>query len=483
MKMKKILIFPLIVIFTLSLAFIGIGCKTEVAEETTAAETTVAETTAAETTAAETTSAGTTAEKKTFWEMINARELDFSGVELNVSAMGGMVDQQEYLPTCAKEFENLTGCKVNFIEDAWGTQQAKIINDATSGANYFDMYKGDIEYEYSIYSFIEPLEPYFEKYNVDIEGRFLEPWYKYSQWSGLGTLGLPTSTGIHTIVVRKDIFANAGITYPFDSWDTYNEALAKVNDPAQNFYGASFAGGAQLAARFWSRLLGLGGDLYNETWGSKVNSPEGIKAFELMRKMMDFAPPGVLSFQSNDAAETFLSGNSAVYEGFFNWVREIENPEVSKVVGLTEVIASPGNSPSGNLTFHHFCILKYSKNKDAAFCFAAYCTSEERQVAWAQQDVKGEVKGFDYTSIKAWQEVMLSARPQWTAYLESLNTGVPFVSGLPQWLEVFIAILENSGQVMSDKMTPQDAAIALETKLTEIISTAVPPYNYLTYQK
>ena len=54
--MKKVLILTLLAIFAVSLTFMGIGCKEEVAE-TTAAETTAAETTAAETTAAEETEA------------------------------------------------------------------------------------------------------------------------------------------------------------------------------------------------------------------------------------------------------------------------------------------------------------------------------------------------------------------------------------------------------------------------------------------
>lgn len=53
--MKKLLVCLLIAVVVVSMAFIGIGCKTTTTTETTAAATTVAETTASETTAAETT--------------------------------------------------------------------------------------------------------------------------------------------------------------------------------------------------------------------------------------------------------------------------------------------------------------------------------------------------------------------------------------------------------------------------------------------
>jgi len=58
--MKKILVFLLIAVFSVSMLALGVGCKTggTTAEETTAAATTAAATTAAETTAAEIAAAG-----------------------------------------------------------------------------------------------------------------------------------------------------------------------------------------------------------------------------------------------------------------------------------------------------------------------------------------------------------------------------------------------------------------------------------------
>lgn len=57
--MKKTIVWLLVLIFIVSVAFFSTGCRTAAVETTAAAETTAAETTAAETTAAETTAAAT----------------------------------------------------------------------------------------------------------------------------------------------------------------------------------------------------------------------------------------------------------------------------------------------------------------------------------------------------------------------------------------------------------------------------------------
>jgi branched-chain amino acid transport system substrate-binding protein len=60
-KMKKIVVWLVVIALAITISLTGVACKATTAAETTAAETTAAETIAAETTAAETTAAATTA--------------------------------------------------------------------------------------------------------------------------------------------------------------------------------------------------------------------------------------------------------------------------------------------------------------------------------------------------------------------------------------------------------------------------------------
>ena len=420
------------------------------------------------------------AEEKTFWEMIQGGELDFSGQEIDYLCQGG-VAYDEYILTCAEEFEALTGCKVSVDPTPWEAQMPKIVNDVTTGANRYDVFEGDIEFQYGLYAYMEELTPYIEKYNVQMDGYF-DPMYTFGEWSGQGRFGLPFSTGISSIVIRTDIFDDAGISYPFDTWDDFYNAMAEVHDPDNGFYGIAFAGvNAQLVKMWLARLWGQEAPVYSKTWAPQVNSPEGIAACQLMVDLMEVAPPGVLGWDLPEAAAAFLNGDTAVYENWYVMLAGIvDNPDESNIVGNWTIVPAPGGGPSGNFTQHNVDLLKASENKDAAFCWMAYITTEERQVAWAEDEINLGIGGFDYARTKPWTDVRIPALPQMQGNFDALMAGIPITAGLPQWLEAFMAIGEANGMAMSGDATPEEAMEGLEATLSGIIELAIPPYEYVS---
>jgi len=461
--MKKVLIWSLTVVVILSLVLFGCkGAAEEAVEEAEgAAEEAVEE----------------AAEGKPFWEMIQGGDLSFDGEEVDYLYQGG-VAYDEYIKTCAVEFEALTGAKVNLDPTPWEAQMPKIVNDVTTGANRYDVFEGDIEFQYGLYAYMEELTPYIEKYNVNMEGYF-QPMYDFGEWSGQGRFGLPFSTGISSIAIRTDVFDDAGISYPFDTWEDFYAALAEVNDPDNGFYGTAFAGvNAQLVKMWLARYWGQGKAVFSKTWGPQVNSPEGIRATDLMVEYLDYAPPGVLGWDLPEAAAAFLAGDTAVYENWYVMIAGVvDNPDESNIVDKWTMIPAPGGGPSGNFTQHNVDLLKASENKDAAFCWMAYISSEERQVQWAEDEINLGIGGFDYARTKAWTDVRLPALPQLQGNYDSLMAGVPIVAGLPQWLEAFMSIGEHNGMAMSGDITSAEAMEGLEATLSGIIQSAIPPYD------
>jgi ABC-type glycerol-3-phosphate transport system substrate-binding protein len=467
--MKKAFIWIITVVLILTFTFIQVGCKGKV----TPAEEVVTET--VETAQTETVETAQT--EKTFWEMIQDGDLNFDGQEVVYCYEGGLL-YEEYIKKCAAEFEALTGAKIVLDPTPWEGQMPKIVNDVTTGANRFDVFEGDIEYQYGLYGYMEELTPWIEKYNVNMDG-FFKPMYDFGEWSGKGRFGLPFSTGVSTFVIRTDVFDKAGISYPFDTWEDFHAALAKVNDPDNGFYGTAFAGvSGQLVKMYLARIWGQKKAVFSKTWDVQVNSPEGIKATDLLVDYMKYAPPGVLGWGLPEAAAAFLAGDTAVHEDwFFAIAGIIDNPDESNIVGKWTVIPAPGGGPSGNFTQHNVDLLKGSDNKDASFCWMAYITSEERQVQAAEDEINLGSGGFDYTRTKAWTDVRLPALPQLQGLYDSLQAGIPITVGLPQWLEAFMAIGESSGQAMSGELTSAQAMEGLEATLKGIIQQSIPPYE------
>jgi len=475
----KVIALVLVTSLVATIGFSGVmfGCAEAVEEVEEAVEEVVEE--VAEEEAVEEEAAP--AEEKTFWEMIQGGELDFSGQEIDYLYQGGMGYSDEYIPMCAEEFEALTGCKVSVDPTPWEAQMPKIVNDVTTGANRYDVFEGDIEFQYGLYAYMEELTPYIEKYNVSLDGYF-EPMYTFGEWSGQGRFGLPFSTGISTILIRTDIFDDAGISYPFDTWEDYYAALSEVHDPANGFYGTGYAGvNAQLVKMFLARLWGQGAPIYSKTWAPQVNSPEAIAACQLMVDLMDYSPPGILGWDLPEAAAAFLNGDIAVYEAWYSMVAgDIQDPEKSNIVDKWTMIPAPGGGPTGNFVQHNVDMLKTSENKDAAFCWMAYITSGERQKQAAQDEIDGKMRGFDYARKTAWEEIIVPEFPFLAGYVTSLDNGIPVTPGLPQWLEAFMAIGEANGMAMSGDSTPEEAMEGLSATLMGIIELAIPPYEYVS---
>src|SRR5712692_10904333 len=114
--------------------------------------------------------------------------------------------------------------------------------------------------------------------------------------------------------LRKDKFAEVGVTLPLKTWDEMMSAFQKVNKPAENFY--AFDG--QMTEADWvgnclQFMWSFGGRLFDKEGTPTINTPQniaGVKAYTdlFKNKMM---PPGVVSQLAAGNNEAWLSGQTA----------------------------------------------------------------------------------------------------------------------------------------------------------------------------
>ena len=114
--------------------------------------------------------------------------------------------------------------------------------------------------------------------------------------------------------LRKDKFAEVGVTVPLKTWDEMMSAFQKVNKPAENFY--AFDG--QMTEADWGGnclqfMWSYGGRLFDKEGQPTINTPQniaGVKAYTdlFKNKMM---PPGVVSQLAAGNNEAWLSGQTA----------------------------------------------------------------------------------------------------------------------------------------------------------------------------
>jgi len=161
-------------------------------------------------------------------------------------------------------------------------------------------------------------------YAMDMQALYDEIGKTGGGWLPLADGSSKTSAGMRIAVpmnnepwflhLRKDKFAEVGVTVPLKTWDEMMSAFQKVNKPAENFY--AFDG--QMTEADWGGnclqfMWSYGGRLFDKEGQPTINTPQniaGVKAYTdlFKNKMM---PPGVVSQLAAGNNEAWLSGQTA----------------------------------------------------------------------------------------------------------------------------------------------------------------------------
>lgn len=401
---------------------------------------------------------------------IRAQAGAYEGVTLRALGLAGTA-WNPAVEQFAKEFSEQTGATVEWDFQPWEQTMPKLQADLAAGTPQYDIFCNDIEFQYTIYPSLMPLNDMIEASGYDMEG-FFEPIYKYGEGVAGGQAGvrygLPIRVGASWVFYRTDLIES----FP-DTWAAYDETLAA--NTGNGAYGLSFAGvPAQLVklflARFWSR----GGALLSPTWEPLVNDENGVEALtQLKAEMEAYAPPGILGWDNPDASNAFLNGDTAVLEGWASFILpNLNNPDASKIVDKWTVGKYPENG-TGNFTQHNFCIFNTSKNPQAAFDYIAYCTGPDNALRLLNEYNEESPRKT------AWLDpATLEAQPYLQTVVDAYDVGRPFTPGLPQWLELFIGLAEGLSAGMSGEKSPQDALNDVASKWAELIEQAPPDWEY-----
>jgi multiple sugar transport system substrate-binding protein len=394
----------------------------------------------------------------------------YDGVTLRGLGQGGTA-YGPALKKFAEEYAATTGAKVEFDDQPWEQLSPKLQAELAAGQPTYDFFYGDIEFQYFAYPALADLNPLIQKYNYDMTG-FFEPVYKYGEGvtGGLAgqRFGLPIRIGACWVFYNTDLVKEFPTT-----WDAYYKLLAEQTKDGK--YGVAFAGvPAQLIKEWLARYWSQGKPLLTEDWVPLINGPEGLKALEMMVEAVDkYAPPGMLGWDNPDASNAFLNGDVAVLEGWASFILpDLQNPEKSKVVDKWSVAQFP-ESGTGNLTQHNMDVFKASKNVDAAFEYVAYCTgldTAKRVILEFQEESPRQSVWSDPDVLKEW--------PFAPDVVKQYAVGKPFTPGLPQWLELFIALAEGLSGTLSKQVQPQEALDTMAKKWTDAINQAKPTFAY-----
>jgi multiple sugar transport system substrate-binding protein len=393
----------------------------------------------------------------------------FPGVTLRMLTQAG-TDYEPALRAYAREFTASTGANVEFDFSPWETLMPKVQADLASGQPQFDIFLNDIEFQYTIYPSLLPINDFIAKYSYPMDG-FFAPVVKYGE--GIGGQqgvrhGLPIEVGASLLFYRTDLIP----TFP-TTWADYDNVLAA--NTGNGKYGLSFAGvPAQLIKLFLARYWSQGDPLFTPDWQPLINSSKGLRALTMLQDhMKKYSPPGILAWDNPDASNAFLNGDVAVLEGWASFVLpSLQDPSASKVVDKWAIAPYPENG-TGNFVQHNAVILNTTKNPDAAFQFINSFTNPDA--------AKRNLAEFKAPAARksAWSDpAVVSTQPYLPQEAAVLDRGRPFTPNVPQWLELFLAVGDNVSAALSGRAEPQAALDTIASKWTDSIAQAPLSFAY-----
>lgn len=404
------------------------------------------------------------------WIPAAAQDKQYQGITIRGLGLAGAA-WNAATDAFAKEFEDLTGATVEWDYQPWEQTMPKVQADLSAGTPQYDILANDIEFQYTIYPSLQPINDLIDSRNYNMDG-FFEPVYKYGEGVAGGEAGvrygLPIRVGASWVFYRTDLID----AFP-TTWADYEALLAAQTGNGK--YGVAFAGvAAQLVKLFLARYWSQGDPLMTPDWKPLINGEKGVKALtSLHDTMKNYAPPGTLGWDNPDASNAFLNGDVAVLEGWASFILpSLDDPSKSKVAGKWSVAQYPEKG-TGNFTQHNMVIFNTSKQIDAAFDYIAYCTAAEQAPR-----LVGEFK--EETPRKSvWVDpAMVAKQPYLATVASAYDVGKPFTPGLPQWLELFIGLAEGLSAAMSDQKSAQDALNDVASKWEDLIKQAPPGWQY-----
>ena len=292
-------------------------------------------------------------------------------------------------------------------------------------------------------------------------------------------VGIPWFTDAGLLYYRTDLLEKYGYSAPPATWTELEEMATKIQEGERaanpDFWGFVWQGnayeGLTCDALEWQVSNG-GGEIVEADGTISINNEFAAAAFDRAAGWVNtISPPGVVSYQEEDARGVWQAGNAAFMR---NWpyAYSLGNAEDSVIKDKLAVVPLPkGDGPDARnadtLGGWQMAVSKYSENPEAAAQFAACITGAEAQKLLALGDSKLPTIGDLYKD-----EEILAKNPFFGQLFDVFNGGAvarPSTVTSDKYNEVSTIYFTEVNKVLTGAQTGQQAVEAIEQQLTDLL--------------
>ena len=309
----------------------------------------------------------------------------FAGQSIEVSLTLG--PRANVLRAHEKEFTELTGIKVGSEAVPEQQHRQQVVIQFNSGNPQFDVL--------SVSWHVQKRLIGRAKWLIDMkpmlaDGQLTAPDYDFPDFTPGGlrwaTQGdgrmdtLPLNIDPWMIYYNKELFAAKGLAFP-KTFEEIVMAAEKLTDKASGQFGWVSRGLKNANVPVWTSFM-LGHDVDPvdpKTVKLQTTSDGAIAAAELYKKLnRDYAPPGTVGFNWNEAQTSFSQGKIGMWIDGIGFAPPLEDPTKSRIVGKVGYGVMPqGPKARHSATFGDgIGVAAGSKKKEAAYLYCQWATSK-----------------------------------------------------------------------------------------------------------
>lgn len=359
-----------------------------------------------------------------------------------------------------KKYPNIK-VKVQELPNSTDEQHNTYVTALSAGDSSIDVLAMDVIWtpEFAAANWLLPLD---DKFTEEMRSKMLPGPVEAVTYNG-HVWAVPRFTDAGVLYYRKDI-----ISTPPQTWDELIQ-MAKENVGKEGTkYGIVFQGNQYegLVCDALELIYSNGGSVIE---GNKVtiDTPQAIAGLQYLIDLVKIAPPGVTTYQEEDARNVFQQGE-AIFMRNWPYAWSLLNSDDSPVKGKVGIAPIPrgkdGKEGSPVLGGWNLGINKYSKHPEEAWKFIEFVTSEEGQKITA-------LEGGNLPTLKSLYQdkEVLAKNPYWADFYDV------FITAKPRPVSPFYPQMSDSMQInfhkaLTGEITAEQAIKNVAKDLSEILA-------------
>ncbi|NNG67277.1 ABC transporter substrate-binding protein [Caldanaerobacter subterraneus] len=359
-----------------------------------------------------------------------------------------------------KKYPNIK-VKVQELPNSTDEQHNTYVTALSAGDSSIDVLAMDVIWtpEFAAANWLLPLD---DKFTEEMRSKMLPGPVEAVTYNG-HVWAVPRFTDAGVLYYRKDI-----ISTPPQTWDELIQ-MAKENVGKEGTkYGIVFQGNQYegLVCDALELIYSNGGSVIE---GNKVtiDTPQAIAGLQYLIDLVKIAPPGVTTYQEEDARNVFQQGE-AIFMRNWPYAWSLLNSDDSPVKGKVGIAPIPrgkdGKEGSPVLGGWNLGINKYSKHPEEAWKFIEFVTSEEGQKITA-------LEGGNLPTLKSLYQdkEVLAKNPYWADFYDV------FITAKPRPVSPFYPQMSDSMQInfhkaLTGEITAEQTIKNVAKDLSEILA-------------